>query len=202
MKNTSLPNTIVATLSAVQAILSHFADQGIIIGGVAVSLLSTPRFTADVDAVVLLAIEQVQELLDIAQTHGLLPRIDNPQEFAKKSRVILLRHVETDVNVDISLGILPFELEAVERGKFYEVDQITVRLPTPEDLIILKAVAHRTKDMADIESIIASHSKLDWARIQFWVQQFAEVLEMPAIWRDIARLQPPKAQAKPQRRRS
>ena len=37
----------------------------------------------------------------------------------------------------------------------------------PEDLIIMKAIAHRPKDMLDIESIITSHPKLDRKRIQF-----------------------------------
>ncbi len=33
---------------------------------------------------------------------------------------------------------------------------IDVRLPTPEDLIILKSVAHRPQDMLDIEAIVTN----------------------------------------------
>lgn len=190
MTNEMLPNTIIATLSAVQQVLTHFSDRGLIIGGVAVSLLSTPRFTADVDAVILLNVDEVQELLRVAEENQLLPRIDDPQAFAKQSRVVLLQHAETGVHVDISLGMLPFELEAVERGQFYQTDRLNVRLPTPEDLVILKAVAHRTKDIADIEAIVADYPQLDWTRVQFWVEQFAEVLEMPELWHDIEQLRP------------
>lgn len=199
MNQASLPDTIVAALSAVQRVLAHFANQGLIIGGVAVSLLSTPRFTADVDAVVLLTSNDIQELLHIAKEHGLKPRIEHVDEFAKQSRVLLLRHEQSGVNVDISLGALPFEVEAVERGIFYQADHLNVRLPTPEDLIILKAVAHRTKDLADIEALVAAYPKLDWDRIQYWVVQFAEVLEMPEIWYNIAKLQT--TRQSPQRRK-
>lgn len=62
-----------------------------------------------------------------------------------------MRHEESGVDVDISLG-LPFEVEAVERSSEHQVGTLTTRLPTPElILIILKAVAHRPKDMLDIE---------------------------------------------------
>ena len=37
-------------LGAVQRLLDHFNNQGVIIGGIAVSLLAEPRFTADADA--------------------------------------------------------------------------------------------------------------------------------------------------------
>lgn len=42
----------------------------------------------------------------------------------------------------------------VERSTAVEVGPIKLRLPSPEDLIILKAVAHRPKDIADIQATI------------------------------------------------
>jgi hypothetical protein len=32
------------------------------------------------------------------------------------------------------------------------------------------------------------HPDLDWRRIEHWVRQFAEALEMPELWTDLARL--------------
>jgi len=43
-------------------------------------------------------------------------------------------------------------------------------LPTPEDLIILKAVAHRPKDMEDIRILADKYPNLDTARIEQWVK--------------------------------
>jgi hypothetical protein len=71
----------------------------------------------------------------------------------------------------------------------YQVDAtLQIRLPTPEDLIILKAVAHRPKDMEDIRILADKYPNLDTARIEQWVKSFVEVLEMPALWDDIAGL--------------
>jgi len=52
-------------------------------------------------------------------------------------------------------------------------------------LIILKAIAHRPKDMEDIRILADKYPNLDVTRIKQWVKQFAEVLEMPSLWDDI-----------------
>ena len=177
---------LLAPLAALQRLLAHFDNQGIIIGGVAASLLGRPRLTADVDAVLLLPIEELSLLMEVAAQEGLVPRIADAQDFARRHRVLLLRHQERWINVDISLGLLPFEVEAVERGTVYQVGPLAIRLPTPEDLIIFKAVAHRPKDLLDIQAIIESHPDLDRRHIERWVREFARLLEMPEVWDDIA----------------
>jgi predicted nucleotidyltransferase len=102
--------------------------------------------------------------------------------------VLLLRHTISGTDIDLSLGILPFEVEMVERSQVIDLGVIQLRLPTPEDLIIMKAVAHRPKDLGDIQVIGASHPDLDKARIRYWVEQFGEALDMPDLWNKISRL--------------
>ncbi len=179
-------STLLAPLTALQRLLARFGDRGIVIGGVAASLLGKPRLTADVDAVILLSVRELPELIEAAAEEGLSPRVPDAEGFARRHRVLLLHHRESGINVDLSLGILPFEAEAVERSLLYPVGPLQIRLPTPEDLIIFKAVAHRPKDLLDIQEIIRSHPGLDRERIRYWVQEFAHVLEMPELWDDIA----------------
>lgn len=174
-------------LESLERLLSQFDDQGVVIGGVAVSLLGQARFTEDLDAMVLLSLEEIPHFLAIAQKEGIEPRIDRAEDFARRNRVLLLRHTPSQTDIDISLGVLPFEQEMVARSIVHEIDTaLKIRLPTPEDLIIMKAVAHRPKDLLDIQGIIQSHPHLDRERIQDWVTQFAELLEMPELWEDIA----------------
>ena len=52
-------------------------------------------------------------------------------------------------------------------------------------MIIFKAVAHRPKDLLDIQAIVVSHPDLDRERIKYWVGEFVKVLEMPELWDDI-----------------
>ena len=76
----------------------------------------------------------------------------------------------------------------VERSQLVELGSIKLRLPTPEDLIIMKAVANRPKDLEDIQAIAASHPDLDKERIRLWVEQFGEALDLPELWKMISQL--------------
>ncbi len=61
-----IPQTVaplVAPLQALQDLLNRFHERGVIIGGIAASLLGTPRSTSDVDAVFLINFEDVPKLL-------------------------------------------------------------------------------------------------------------------------------------------
>ncbi|MBN1318117.1 MAG: nucleotidyltransferase [Anaerolineales bacterium] len=172
-------------LADLQRLLSHFKGRGMIIGGVAASLLGTPRMTADIDVVVLLAKEELPALLDAAGVEGFFPRIPDALDFAIRHNVLLLVHQASRVNLDISLGMLPFEREAIERSIQCMVGNLELKLPRPEDLIILKAVAHRSKDLIDIQEIIRVTPELDIERIENWLHQFSELLESPEIWNDV-----------------
>jgi predicted nucleotidyltransferase len=171
-----------ATLESLQRLLHEFDDRGVIIGGVAVGFLGKPRFTADVDAVFLLSIQDIPKFVELAGKENIIPRRKDAEEFARKSRVLLLKHAPTETDIDISLGILPFEEEMVERSDIKSFANLSVRLPTPEDLIIMKAIAHRPKDLEDIRTIADKYPNLDVKRIEKWVKGFGEVLETPDLW--------------------
>jgi len=177
-----------APLESIQHLLKKFNQQGVVIGGVAASLLGKPRYTADVDAVFLLSVDEIPQFIESANAEGIVPRIQNADEFARQNRVLLLKHTATEIGVDISLGILPFEQEMVERGVVISIGRLSIRLPTPEDLIILKAIAHRPKDLEDIRTIADKNPDLDTARIEHWVKSFAQILEMPDLWDDLTGL--------------
>ena len=173
-------------LQSLQNLISRFNERGVVIGGVAAGVLGKARFTEDLDAMILLSTQDIPRLLEAAKQEGIEARIENATEFAKKTRVLLLRHVITDTNIDISLGIMPFEQEMIERSTMHEFDSsLHVRLPTPEDLVIMKAIAHRPKDLQDIQIIADKYPNLDYTRIEHWIRSFAEVLEMPDLWKQI-----------------
>lgn len=177
-----ISKSLIEPLAALQRLILRFDNRGVIIGGIAASLLGKPRFTKDLDAVILLSTQEIDQLIENADREGIIPRIVEPKKFAQKNRVLLLRHKASGVSIDISLGILPFENEMIERGQEINLGDIRLRLPTPEDLIIMKAVAHRTKDLDDIQAVAISHPNLDKERIKYWVEQFGEALDMPDLW--------------------
>jgi len=173
-------------LEALQKLISRSNYQGVVIGGIAASVLGQARYTEDLYAMILLSTNDIPQFLEAAKQESIEPRIENAAAFARKNRVLLLRHVITDTNIDISLGILPFEQEVIQRSLIRDFDDsLQVRLPTPEDLIIMKAIAHRPKDLEDIRTLAAKYKELDFVRIKQWLQDFGEILQMPELWGEI-----------------
>ena len=50
---------------------------------------------------------------------------------------------------------------------------------------IMKAVAHRDRDLDDIDGLLAAHLDLDLRRGRRWVQAFADALETPGLYDDL-----------------
>jgi len=87
------------------------------------------------------------------------------------------------VDVDISLALPGYEDELFERAAEVEAAPgVSIRLCSAEDLVILKAVAGRPLDVADIEGVVARQGKsLDASYIRRWLNEFANVLARPEI---------------------
>ena len=125
--------SLIAPLAALQCLLDRLAHRASLSAGLR-QVLGKPRFTVDLDAMFLASIKDIDRILAMAKEEGIEPRTDKVAEFAKKSRVLLLRHTVSRVNINISLGILPFEEEVVARNIVYDAGALSVRLPTPEEV--------------------------------------------------------------------
>ncbi|HSV86876.1 MAG TPA: hypothetical protein VLH85_09900 [Levilinea sp.] len=85
-------------------------------------------------------------MLAKAAGQGFEPRIADASGIARKKCVLLLHHMASAIDINLSLGILPFEVEMVERSSLMKIGTVEIRLPAPDDLLIMKAIAHRIKD--------------------------------------------------------
>ena len=116
-----------------------------IIGGVAASVLGRPRLTQDVDALAVLPDADWAEAVRLAPQYRILPRIEDALQFAQRSRVLLMRHTTSGIDVDVTFGELPFERAAVANCENHDVGGVRVRLPRVEDLLVMKAIARRPR---------------------------------------------------------
>jgi hypothetical protein len=153
----------------------------VIIGGVAASALGRPRLTQDIDALAILPESEWPELVQAAGQHGIVPRIEDALDFARRSHVLLMRHVDSSIDLDITFGALPFERDAVAAGSLHDIGGIGVRLPRVEDLLVMKAVAHRPRDLEDIRGLLAANPDADVAAARRWIREFAQATGQPDL---------------------
>jgi len=141
---------LLQAIAATTAWLKQANTSAAVIGGVAASLLGRPRVTKDVDLVALADDGDVPRLLSLGREHGFEPRVADAVAFAKVSRVLLLKHEPSGIEIDLSLAGLPFEREVIERAVERSVRGVSFRVATPEDIVVMKAVAMRPRDIDDI----------------------------------------------------
>jgi hypothetical protein len=149
-----------------------------IVGAVAVCLHGFVRTTDDVDLLVMTT-DSPSQVLESLEAAGYEPRFADPVVFAEASRVLLVRHSESGVDVDVMLGMLPFEQDCVDGSVVKRASFGTIRIAAPEPLCVMKLIAGRPHDMRDVAQLVEAFPKLDRAWILAQMQQFAELMELP-----------------------
>jgi hypothetical protein len=116
-------------------------------------------------------------------------RTADAAEFARRSRVVLIS-ASNGIPVDLALGAVPFEGEAIRRATPFEFFAGTSLITcSAEDLMVLKAFADRDQDWADIEGIVARQgSRLDWPYMEAQLRPLIAVKDAPDILVRLARL--------------
>jgi predicted nucleotidyltransferase len=183
-----VPASLLAALADVMKWLDDSHIPSMVIGGVATSMLGRARLTQDVDALVLIPEDEWEQALSNATNYGIAPRIEDPLGFARRSRMLLLTHTASNIDIDVALGGLSFELEALARSQTHEMNGFRLRLPVVEDLLIMKAFAHRPKDMEDIKGLLDAHPDADLNVVRQWVREFANAMTMPDLLEDFEKI--------------
>ena len=136
-------------------------------GALALGFYAEPRGTLDVDLNIFADADEPGEALDALSAGGVA--FDRGQAIAAiASRGdLFLRH--RGCRLDLFFNSIPFHAIASRRTR--EVRLLGVRVPilAPEDLIVLKLLFHRHKDIVDIERIVAAGTALDWPYVRHWL---------------------------------
>jgi hypothetical protein len=80
-----------------------------------------------------------------------------------------------------------FEIEAIRRAWRIDIAGKPVNVVTPEDLVLMKILSERPRDVADAEAIVRRRrQELDRDYLEPRIKEFADALEKPEIlnrWR-------------------
>ena len=160
----------------------------LVIGGLAVTAVGEPRLTADIDVIVYGKPDELESLLDYATKHGFKADIAAELEAVREGGSIRLDRGR--FHFDLIVRSLFIEDLAYEHSRLRKLFGRMVRFPSPEDLAVLKVVAGRSRDIADVEGILRRHgSKLDRRYIETTLRRVCDLAEDHAIldrWRKLS----------------
>lgn len=164
-----------------------FGAQAAIIHGAA-------RLTADVDVTAALGDTPVRALVATLERHGFSVRVPDPDAFAARTRVVPLRHDPSGIPADVVLAGLGPEMVFLERATVHVVEGVPVPVASPEDIVSMKVLAGRPKDIEDAVAVLAARpSAIDLELVRNTLATLQGALDrsdlLPALDRAVERAQ-------------
>lgn len=188
------------TLRAVTGELEAAGIPYMVIGGIANLVWGVPRATLDADLTIWVEPKaEAKTVRRLAKAFRAIPK--KPLAFMEETRVLPLDVLGT--RADVIFGQLPYERRAIERAIAVPLAGKSIRVCTPEDLVLHKILAERPKDEEDLRGLARRCGrKLDRAYLDPLVRSLAEQLDRPDLWERFERLfggpgkQPPRPPAR------
>ena len=170
----------------VGATLKLLADfDYMIIGGVAAGVWGRPRYTQDVDIVIMLLSAEIDGFLVKAKQLGF--RFTKEEWSRIAGGIGKLRWGST--NLDVILALTEFEQNTLKRRRKIGLFGQEVFIISPEDLVLYKLIPRRAIDLIDIEHVIKNLGKeLDRRYLRKWAAKLSHDLSEPAIQKKLTEL--------------
>lgn len=151
-----------------------------IIGGLANAIWGHPRATLDIDVTIWVADDMIKKIISMIE-NKYVALVEAPSDFVSKTRVLPVKN-EEGLRIDIIFGVLPYEKDAIERAVEKKVGDTLIKFCSAEDLILLKIISERPKDLEDVRGILRVQKfDLDFKYLEPRIEELANLLENPGI---------------------
>lgn len=180
-----MPSPFADILGALARAFEHAGLRWYLFGAQAAIIYGAARLTADVDVTVHLAGKSPETLVNALENTGFTLRVPDP-EFVKQTRVLPVTHVTSGIPADIVLAGPGLEELFLDRARVFDVDGIRVPIACAEDIVVMKLLSGRAKDVDDAIAILAAHpADLDLELVRNTIHMLEEALDqsdlLPAL---------------------
>jgi hypothetical protein len=148
-------------IAALAAVVQRLGVRWYLFGAQAALLYGAARVTADVDITVELGAREPEDLIRAFRKAGFGIRVRDARGFVATTRVLPLVHRRSAMPIDVVLAGPGLEELFFTRRRRRVVEGVRVPVASPEDIIVMKIIAGRAKDMDDVTGILAAQRKLN-----------------------------------------
>lgn len=150
------------------------------------------RLTADVDVTVDPGVRSTSELVGRFRREGLALRVTD-DDFVERTRVLPLVHEPSRILCDVVLAGPGIEELFFDRAVVQLLDGVSVPVAAADDLVAMKILAGRDKDLDDVRAVVRAQGKrLDLGRARDTLRLLEQALDrrdlLPALEAIVARV--------------
>ncbi|HEV3204204.1 MAG TPA: nucleotidyl transferase AbiEii/AbiGii toxin family protein [Gemmataceae bacterium] len=150
-----LPQNLLAGLLELVQALSRLRLRYALIGGIAAGYRSRPRFTQDLDFLIEVPQLVLPGLLEDLRTRGFVFDTETViQEWVQHHLTVLSFR---GVRIDWLKPLIPVYQHVIDQAKAENWLGCSIRIASPEGLILTKLLAFRGQDQVDIENLLAAN---------------------------------------------
>lgn len=164
----------------VVGVLEAMGLQYAIGGAVGMGFAGVVRGTRDLDLLALLPAIRTQEFAGAVEEQGFTMRdqegrpipVEVPRMVASMRDSGQFRIWWRDTKVEVFVPKVPLQDSILKRRRRVDLGEFSLWITTPEDLILLKMIFHREKDLLDVKQLLAvNQDVLDWRYIEEWIEK-------------------------------
>ncbi|MEX2091852.1 MAG: nucleotidyltransferase [Pirellulales bacterium] len=167
---------ITDTLHALVELLDQLSIEYAVMGGFAVRAHGVPRPTYDIDVTIVLERQRLPELFDRLRDYDFA--IPEAYETGWVDRIKdmpllkLRRYIRGEsLDVDLFIAESEFQAEVIKRRSRVDADGRILWVVSPEDLVLLKLLAGRPRDLGDVADVLFMQGKLDDVYMRRWARE-------------------------------
>jgi Nucleotidyl transferase AbiEii toxin, Type IV TA system len=184
----SSPQPVADLLADLARGLGVLGVRWFLFGAQAAILHGSARLSADVDITVELGTKSSRELVDGLSRSGFELRVADADGFVEATRVIPLLHVPSRMPLDIVLAGPGLEDLFFARATERHVGDVAVPVVSAEDLVAMKILAGRPRDVEDVASIVRAQPGLDVDAIRDTLRLLERALDRADLVAELERV--------------
>jgi len=183
-----MSSRFVEVVRAISRACADSSTEWYLFGAQAALLYGARRLTADVDVTVRLSEPDPRRLIEALRRAGCVPRFDD-DEFIMKTRVIPVVHEATGIAADLVVAGPGLEDLFFERVELRAFGDLEIPVARAEDLIAMKILAGRSKDLDDVRDILlAQRGALELGSIRETLGMLESALDQSDLLPELERL--------------
>jgi hypothetical protein len=184
-----VPSPVAELLADLGAGCGDLGIRWYLFGAQAAIIHGSARLTGDVDVTVDLGSRDVHALVGSLCHHGFELRVQEVDAFAERTGVLPFLHLASGIPVDVVLAGPGIEEMFLSRAEQRTVENVCVSVARVEDVVAMKILAGRPKDLEDAAAMLAARgAEVDRRMIRSTLRLLERALDQSDLLPQLERL--------------